>query len=66
MSGEGVFSDISLLVLSSAMNPIHEVTFRDCFPVDLSALTFDSTAADVEYLTATVTFANRKFDVTHL
>mgnify|MGYP003339237622 CR=1 FL=1 len=66
MSGEGVFSDITLLVLSSAMNPIHEITFRDCFPVDLSALTFDSTSADVEYLTATVTFANRKFDINHL
>lgn len=62
-SGDGIFSDISLMVLTSAMNPNVEVTFFDCFPVDLSQLEFDSTLSDVEYLTATVTFANRRFDV---
>ena len=62
-SGEGVYSDITLIILSSAMNPNIEFTFFDCFPVDLSELTFDSTSADVDYLTATVTFANRRFDV---
>ena len=65
-SGEGVFSDVTLLVLTSAMNPNIEINFLDCFPVDLSELSFDSTAADVEYLTATVTFANRRFDVRQL
>ena len=65
-SGEGVFSDISLSILSSAMNPNIDIQFIDCFPVDLSELSFDSTAADVEYLTATVTFANRRFNVTKL
>lgn len=62
-SGEGVYSDITLIVLSSAMNPNIEFTFFDCFPVDLSEITFDSTSADVDYLTATVSFANRRFDV---
>lgn len=62
-SGDGVYSDISLLVMTSAMNPNIEVTFYDCFPVDLSELNFDSTSADVEYLTATVSFANRRFDI---
>ena len=62
-SGDGIFSDINLTVLTSAMNPNLEFTFYDCFPVDLSELEFDSTLSDVEYITATVTFANRKFDV---
>lgn len=62
-SGDGVYSDITLIVLSSAMNPTHEITFFDCFPVDLSALEFDSTLPDVNYLTATATFANRRFDI---
>jgi hypothetical protein len=62
-SGNGVFSDITLIVLSSAMNPNMEITFFDCFPVDLSELEFDSTLSDVDYLTATVTFALRRFDV---
>ena len=63
MSGDGVFSDIQLLVLSSAMQPIQEINFQDCFPVDISSLSFDSTSVDVSYLTATVTFANRRFTV---
>jgi hypothetical protein len=62
-SGEGVFSDITLIVLSSAMNPNVEITFFDCFPVDLSELEFDSTLSDVDYLTATATFASRRFDI---
>jgi hypothetical protein len=62
-SGNGVFSDFTLIVLSSAMNPNMEITFFDCFPVDLSELEFDSTLSDVDYLTATVTFALRRFDV---
>ena len=62
-SGDGIYSDITLVILNSAMNPNIEVTFFDCFPVDLSQLTFDSTSADVQYLTATATFANRRFDI---
>lgn len=62
-SGEGVFSDITLVVLDSAMNPNLEVTFFDCFPVDLSAIELDSTSGDVQYVTATVTFANRRFEI---
>lgn len=62
-SGDGIFSDITLLTLSSAMNPNMELTFFDCFPVDLSSMDMDSTLPDVDYLTATVTFANRRFDL---
>jgi hypothetical protein len=62
-SGEGLYSDIQLIVMSSAMQPIKEINFVDCFPVDISSLSFDSTSADVSYLTATVTFANRRFTV---
>ena len=35
-AGGGTVSDISLLILTSAMNPNLEVNFVDCFPVDLS------------------------------
>jgi hypothetical protein len=62
-SGDGVFSDITLVVLDSAMNPNLEVTFFDCFPVDLSSIELDSTSGDVQYVTATVTFANRRFEI---
>jgi hypothetical protein len=63
VSGEGIYSDITLTVLSSAMNPNINITFYDCFPIDISEVSFDSTSEDVNYLTATVSFANRRFDI---
>lgn len=65
-TGEGVFSDLSLIVLTGSKNPNMEFTFIDCFPVDLTGLMFESTSVDVEYVTATVTFAHRKFDLKRL
>lgn len=62
-SGESVFSDITLMILNSAMNPRHEVNFIDAFPIDLSEVRFDTTETDVNYLTATATFAYRRFDI---
>lgn len=51
-----VYSDASLIILTSAQNPNVEVKFRDCFPIDLSTLQFNTTAQDVNYLEASVTF----------
>lgn len=59
--GDNIYSDISIFLTTSAMNPNYEILCVDCFPVDISSLPLDSTSADVEYLTATVTFALRKF-----
>ena len=64
--GEGVYSDLTLTILSSAMRPVHEVVFLDAFPIDLTALTFDARFSDVEYLEATCTFKFRKYTITTL
>lgn len=61
---DNIFSDISLTILTSAMNPNISIDFYDCFPVDLSGFSLDSSSADVEYISATVTFAIRRFEVT--
>lgn len=65
-TGDGLFSDISLIVLSGAKNPNIQINFYDCFPVDLSEIQFESTDADINYITATATFANRRFEVAAL
>lgn len=65
-TGQGLYSDCALIVLSSAMNPNMEITFNDCFPVSLTAATFVSTDPDVNYLEATASFACKKFTVTKL
>lgn len=65
-SGEGVYSDATLVVMSSAMNPIHEIIFTELFPVSLTDFVFDSRNSDVEYIEATATFKFSKFDIKSL
>tara|TARA_R110001632_G_scaffold20457_4_gene61217 strand:+ start:2508 stop:2870 length:363 start_codon:yes stop_codon:yes gene_type:complete len=61
-----VYSDASLMVMSSNHNPNIKINFQDMFPISLSDLTFDSTLSDVEYLKATVTFRYRLYTIEKL
>jgi hypothetical protein len=58
-----VASDITLTFLTSAMNGNLEFTMRDCFPISLTDLEVDSTVSDVEYITASATFALRDYTI---
>jgi hypothetical protein len=53
---EKIFSDGTLMILTSHNNANVRVTFEDMFPIALSDLSFDSTLTDIDYLKATVTF----------
>ena len=55
-TGEGIFSDLTLIVNTSAKNPNIEVTYYDAFPTSISALTFDTTSEDIAHITCTVEF----------
>lgn len=61
--GQSLYSDATLTLLTSAMNPNIEITFIDLFPVGLSQLVFDSRLIDMEYIEATASFAYRKFNI---
>jgi len=50
------YSDGSLYVLNSNFNTNFIVKFKDLYPIDLTPLEFDSTATDIQYFTAGVTF----------
>ncbi len=63
ITGMGIRSDISLIILSSAKNPIYDVTFKDAFPVSLSSLIFDTTSQDVNYIEASTTFRYTSFEI---
>ena len=65
-TGSKVFSDGSLLILSSHQNTNVKIIFEDMFPISLSDLSFDSTLTDVEYLKATVTFRYRLYTIEKL
>ena len=56
------YSDATLSILSSKNNPILEVRFRDLYPTGLTGLQYNQQAADVDYLTATVSFSYTIYD----
>jgi hypothetical protein len=62
IKGEGVYSDIALMVLDSNHQPIHVVKFRNAFPVSLSEIDFDSTVTDTVIPLVTVTFKYMLFE----
>ena len=58
----GTYSDATLTVLTSKNNAQVEIRFRDVYPTGLTGLQYDQQAADVDYLTATVSFNYLVYD----
>lgn len=65
-TGDGLKSDMSLMILSSAKMPNYEITFTDAYPYLLSELIFDSTKTDVEYIEATASFKYVLFEINNV
>ncbi len=63
-SGQDIYSDGTLQILSSNLNAKFNVKFRDLFPVSLTTITFDATDTDIEYFTADVTFKYTLYELT--
>ena len=61
-----MFGDATLTILTNKNNPIVEVRFQDVYPASLSGLTYDQNATDVTYLTATVTFDYKIYEIVTL
>ena len=62
-SGENIYSDATLQVLSNNLIPKFQVMFKDVFPHSLSTITFDATDTDIEYFTADVSFKYTIYNV---
>ena len=60
------FSDATLTILSNKNNPLMEVRFSDLFPVALSGLDYNQNVTDVEYLTATIDFRYKLYEMVAL
>lgn len=65
-TGDGLTSDISLIVLTNSKMPNYEVVFRDAFPVSLGSLQFDSTSSDVDYLEVDAVFRYTLYEINHV
>lgn len=61
-SGE-VYSDGSLIVLTSNQNVNFRVNFKNLFPISLTELNFDASLTDIEYLEATATFRYATYEI---
>ena len=61
-----LYSDATLTILSNKNNPLVEVRFQDVFPVSLSSLDYTQQVGDVEYLTASVSFRYKLYEIATL
>ena len=65
-SGDQIYSDGTLQILSSNLVPQFQVVFSDLFPYTLSTVTFDATDTDIEYFTADVSFKYTIYNLTDM
>tara|TARA_B100001559_G_C16116096_1_gene446235 strand:- start:6 stop:596 length:591 start_codon:yes stop_codon:yes gene_type:complete len=60
------YSDATLTILSNKNNPLVEIRYSDMFPVSLSGLDYTQQVGDVEYLTASVDFRYKLYEIVTL
>lgn len=65
-TGEGIYSDISLMVLASTKTPNFEIVYADAFPYTLSDLVFNTTENTVNYIEADATFKYTYYTITNI
>ena len=65
-TGDNIYSDGTLQILSSNLVAKFNVNFKDMFPYSLSTITFDATNTDIEYFTADVSFKYTIYNLTDL
>jgi hypothetical protein len=62
-SDMNLYSDGTLIALTSNQNFNFQVKFKSMFPINLSPLEFDATMPDTEYFTADVTFKYLMYNI---
>jgi hypothetical protein len=65
-TGEGIYSDATLMILTSGMNANIKVDFVDLFPVSLTDVTMDTRDTNIEYVEASCAFRFRNYTMTRL
>lgn len=62
-TGDGIYSDVSIISLNSAKMPNYEMILIDAFPVSLSELIFNTTDPDVLFITASAQFKYTYYNI---
>ena len=60
------FSDATLSILTSGINANLEVTFKNCFPISLGGVNFDSSVTDMDTITSDLTLAFDSYEIRKL
>lgn len=58
-----IYSDGSLILMTSAQNPNLNIRFKNMFPISLSAITLNTTDGDVNYVQATASFRYSTYSI---
>lgn len=58
-----IYSDATLMILSSKYNPNLIVKLKDVFPESISSLRFETTASDIEYLECTTSLRYTNYTI---
>jgi len=64
--GPDNFCDATVHILNSAKNPNFVVNFKQCFPVSLSGIDFNSAISEPEPMIVTVDFAYTAYDIENI
>lgn len=56
------YSDGTLQILGSNLQPVKTVRFIDIIPINLSSMTFQSTSTDVQYIVGNATFKINRYE----
>ena len=62
-TGDGIYSDINLSILSNIKTINYDVIFIDAYPVELSDVVFNTTDNDITYLEASATFKYTYYNI---
>ena len=65
-TGDGIYSDISVMVLSSTKMANYEVVYIDAHPISLSGIVFNTTDPDVNYIEASAVFKYTYYDISKI
>ena len=64
--GEGIYSQATITILNSNMQPNLSITYLDVLPLRLSGFTFESNIEDIQYVTASMDLSFRDFTYTYI
>lgn len=63
LRGEGIFSDITIVLLTNLKNAKIAFNYKDCWPTSLGGLELDTQSEEVIYLDMTANFNYGYFDI---